>query len=393
MNCRNYHDHLKAFVDGELRGWLHWRVSRHVHACEACQYECHEIKQLSQRLQAIEMPAVPEGLRERVLQTVDMRHRPEPVRKVQAWRWTYAVPLVLMMSVLYAVYRNTSGPLTEMRELPSAPANTAAKQSFPAESFSGKSALMPDQEKETPKKTIVSEPFLSSESDRVPKIVEIQRDAAPSTLDKAQGAPKRGEKSPAKPGALPRAASNAPVHEVVLQIEVQDLNKALHATMQAAESQNAVLRVSGYEMNRTTASYADVELQIPQGKLNALMIKLHEVGKVTSEKVRYNVEPSARLSFQSEAGIQSEASMLAPPPGMGQADKANSDPSGQESKAAGRGAAVPESQTHPLGVNNQKSSPPSRAKSGFKENQDTPKREDKSPAPLPVVKIRLLLPK
>jgi len=393
MNCRNYHDHLKAFVDGELRGWLHWRVSRHVQACKACQYECHEMKQLSQRLLAIEMPSVPEGLRERVLQTIDTRHRPEPVRKAQAWRWTYAVPIVLMMSMLYAVYRNNSSPLAEMGELPSAPESTAAKKSLPAESFSGKSALMPYEEKNTSKEANVSEPLLSKELSRVPKDIEIQRAVAPSTLLKAEGVPERDAKSPAKPGALPRAAGKTPVHEVVLQIEVQDLNQALQATMQAAESQGAVLRVSGYEMNQTTASYADLELQIPHGKLDTFMVKLQDVGKVTSEKVRYNVEPSGRLSFQSGAGIQSEADALTPPPGMGQANKANTDASGQEPKVAGRGAVMPEPQTQSLGVDSQKPSSQSRAKSGSKENQNVAKREDKSPVPLPVVKIRLLLPK
>lgn len=389
MNCRNYNDHLKAYVDGELRGLLRLRVSRHVHVCEACQAECREMRQLSQRLQAIEMPPVPEGLRERVLQTIETRYQPEITPKRQAWRWAYAVPLVLMVSVLYAVYRTHSILGMEVRETSSAPPRRVAQQPAEAEAPSSTTAPMQEPEKESPVQD--SAPFESSDLGMLSQKVAAPQNAkalpAPSG-EEQKSASRRQQPKQAPVGrsrfnaSLPKSALAEAVQEISLQLEVQDLDKALHSTLTAAESHQAVLKATAYETKGHAS--VEIELQIPQGKLEGLKATLQKVGKVTSEKVLYaaGTEPHPE-----NLGIKPEAGMLAPPPGMEiKTGDSNVHGGGQESFTGGRGA-----QPQTPGAE-EKTKPPVPAPQG----SVSPKRDDqeapsKRAVTLPVVKIRLIL--
>jgi hypothetical protein len=397
MKCRNYNDHLKAFVDGELHGLLQWRVSRHVHLCTVCRNECHEMKVLSQRLQSIEIPPVPEGLRERVLQTVETK--PQPVmliyrRKVQVWRWAYAVPLVLMLITIYAVYRNNYSLQPELQERSSVPANMIAEQPEPERKFS-KSAMEQDKEAS---KIIASDPFLPGSSERAPGMIETQRSALPSTADeeKVSVRPKQEVSLTNKPNALSMTSRMGLVQEVALQVEVQDLNQALRSTMRVAETHSAVLKVAGYDLKEKANSYAEIELQIPQGKLDAFVIQLRDIGKVTSEKVRYDTGTPSTLNFQNDTQIQPEAGTLAPPPGIEQADKLAADTggSGNDSKVTAR--AMPDAHQQNLGMEKTKeeqASPTGRPRSNLQQKRDEKKIESKRSLPLSVVKIRLILQK
>lgn len=395
MNCRNYNDHLKAYVDGELRGLLRLRVSRHVLACEACQAECREMKQLSQRLQAIEMPTVPEGLRERVLQTVETKYQPEIKSQRRAWRWAYAVPLVLMVSVLYAVYKTNPIPGMEMQKSPPASPTRVAQQPAEADALYSVPEPMRGSEKLS-SGAIASNPptALETLSQEAAAPQNTKAPPAPSVEDQNKASlrqqPKQAPAGRTRFNAsLPKSALAEPVQEISLQLEVQDLNKALHSTLTAAESHQAVLKATAYETNGHAASYVEIELQIPQEKLEGFKAKLQKTGKVTSEKVLYAADTESPPA--QNLGIKPEAGTLAPPPGM---DNNTGDSSvqggGQEAFTGGRGA-QPQTPAADKGAEEK-----TRLQMPAPQGNVSPKREDKETQPkravaLPVVKIRLIL--
>lgn len=397
MNCKNYNDHLKAYVDGELRGLLRLRVSRHVHACEACQAECHEMKQLSQRLQAIEMPSVPEGLRERVLQTVETKYQPERTHKQQAWRWAYAVPLVLMVSVLYAVYKFNAIPGTEMQKSPPTSSTRVAQQPAEADALYNVPAPLRGSEKVS-SGAIASNPPTSTDLETLSQEAAAPQNAKalpPPSIEDQNKASLRQQPKQAPAGrtrsnaTLPKSALAEPVQEISWQLEVQDLNKALHSTLTAAENHQAVLKATAYETNGHAASYVEIELQIPQEKLEGFKAKLQKTGKVTSEKVLYAAgteSPPAQ-----NLGIKPEAGTLAPPPGM---DSNTGDSSvqggGQEAFTGGRGA-QPQTPAADKAAEEK-----TRLQMHAPQGNVSPKREDKETQPkravaMPLVKIRLIL--
>lgn len=397
MNCKNYNDHLKAYVDGELRGLLRLRVSRHVHACEACQAECHEMKQLSQRLQAIEMPPMPEGLRERILQTVETKYQPEITSQRQAWRWAYAVPLVLMISALYAVYKFNAIPGTEMQKSPPTSSTRVAQQPAEADALYNVPAPLRESKKVS-SGAFASNPPASSEMSETSQEAATEPNASdrpiPSAVDQDK-APLRQQPKQAPAGrtrsnaTLPKSALAEPVQEISLQLEVQDLNKALHSTLTAAESHQAVLKATAYETNGHAASYVEIELQIPQEKLEGFKAKLQKTGKVTSEKVLYAAgteSPPAQ-----NLGIKPEAGTLAPPPGMDSNTGDNSVQGGGQETFTGSRSAQPQTPAADKAAEEK-----TRLQMHAPQGNASPKQEErethlKRTVAMPVVKIRLIL--
>ena len=68
MNCKNYEEDLKAYIDGELPKLRSFAVRRHLTQCASCREEIITMTQIAEELRSIESEEVlPASLREKIL--------------------------------------------------------------------------------------------------------------------------------------------------------------------------------------------------------------------------------------------------------------------------------------------------------------------------------------
>ncbi len=82
MNCARVREELKAYIDGELRPWTRWLVSRHIATCDDCRREMQEMAELTSDVRTAAEVAAPQGLREKVLGSLTF----QPARRVPTGR-------------------------------------------------------------------------------------------------------------------------------------------------------------------------------------------------------------------------------------------------------------------------------------------------------------------
>lgn len=83
--CREFRQDLVAYLDGELGGEAAQALARHLEACADCRREALALERTARALQALQVPALPPGLEERVLARV--RREGGPVWPVLRVRW------------------------------------------------------------------------------------------------------------------------------------------------------------------------------------------------------------------------------------------------------------------------------------------------------------------
>ena len=54
MNCKNYEEDLKAYIDGELPKLRSFAVRRHLTQCASCREEIITMTQIAEELRSIE---------------------------------------------------------------------------------------------------------------------------------------------------------------------------------------------------------------------------------------------------------------------------------------------------------------------------------------------------
>jgi len=57
--CQRYQDRLEAFHDGELAGFLRWRMARHLTSCPHCRSEVEELGEIAELVREEELAATP----------------------------------------------------------------------------------------------------------------------------------------------------------------------------------------------------------------------------------------------------------------------------------------------------------------------------------------------
>jgi len=68
MNCENYEEDLKAYIDGELPKLRSWAIRRHLTQCASCREESLTMTQIAEDLRSTESEEVlPAALREKIL--------------------------------------------------------------------------------------------------------------------------------------------------------------------------------------------------------------------------------------------------------------------------------------------------------------------------------------
>lgn len=85
MNCPRVREEIKAYIDGELRPWTRWIVSRHIANCDDCRREMQEMTELTNEMQTATNVSAPSGLRDNVMGRLTF----EPTRAGQSssvWR-------------------------------------------------------------------------------------------------------------------------------------------------------------------------------------------------------------------------------------------------------------------------------------------------------------------
>lgn len=118
MKCLRVRDEIKAYVDGELGALARWRIARHLARCAECREEEIAMVDLTNKMRMNPQMAAPEGLRERVLQSV----RPEPGPAVVRKLWNRpALSMVVSVIIVCAVgaaviptFTRTRGSSTEL---------------------------------------------------------------------------------------------------------------------------------------------------------------------------------------------------------------------------------------------------------------------------------------
>jgi anti-sigma factor RsiW len=67
MNCRKALSRLHAYLDGELPGNLGQQIEEHLHLCASCRSRAEKFRELTNLLDSLPVPPLPEGLAARVM--------------------------------------------------------------------------------------------------------------------------------------------------------------------------------------------------------------------------------------------------------------------------------------------------------------------------------------
>jgi hypothetical protein len=115
--CGDFENNLKAYFDGELSKWEHFKVSSHIAKCPKCQEELKIMEILTKEISSEDIAPLDTNLRDRILQDAatqtpalpPMKTRapePPPVRAPNRnlrWVYEYGVAFCLVMMVGFGV--------------------------------------------------------------------------------------------------------------------------------------------------------------------------------------------------------------------------------------------------------------------------------------------------
>lgn len=246
--CHLYRDHLKAWLDQELRGWRRWQVGRHLRQCLSCQRECENLRAVSARLQALDAPVTPESLRDRIMLAVaqDIQTAPAQERRPVPLKWAWGLPALLAIGFAF----------TGLFFLSSMKRGANWAESAMETRF----AMAPQKE--------------TAHQDRV-------ESAPDSMLSKALNEPELLKKA----------------ETVSIEVEVESLTDAFENTLSVAETSRAALVKANYQSAAAESSGADLVVMVPQSRARAFLKRVVNLGHLTSEQFEMRQEV-AKLTVQ-----------------------------------------------------------------------------------------------
>lgn len=244
--CHLYRDHLKAWLDQELRGWRRWQVGRHLRQCLSCQRECENLRAVSARLQALDAPVMPESLRDRIMLVVaqEIQTAPAPERNPVPMKWAWGLPALLAIGFAFA-------GLFFLSSMKRGANGTESATRFAME----------------PQRDIAHQDRAASAPD--------------SMLSKALNEPELLKKA----------------ETVSIEVEVESLTDAFENTLSVAETSRAALVKANYQSAAAESSGADLVVMVPQSRARAFLKRVVNLGHLTSEQFEMRQE-IANLAVQ-----------------------------------------------------------------------------------------------
>ncbi|MCW5935337.1 MAG: hypothetical protein KIT45_13735 [Fimbriimonadia bacterium] len=244
--CHLYRDHLKAWLDQELRGWRRWQVGRHLRQCLSCQRECENLRAVSARLQALDAPVTPESLRDRIMLAVaqEIQTAPVPERNPVPLKWAWGLPALLAIGFAFT-------GLFFLSSMKMGANGTKSAIHFAME----------------PQREIAHKDLAASAPD--------------SMLSKALNEPELLKKA----------------ETVSIEVEVESLTDAFENTLSVAETSRAALVKANYQSAAAESSGADLVVMVPQSRARAFLKRVVNLGHLTSEQFEMRQE-IANLTVQ-----------------------------------------------------------------------------------------------
>lgn len=114
MKCERVREEIKAYIDGELRPWTRWIITRHIATCDDCRREMQEMAELTNGVRNAGSTPAPQGLKDRVLGSLTFEPKGGGARR-PFWRTAGGIAatsaaVVVLAAVVLPTFQSAKGP-------------------------------------------------------------------------------------------------------------------------------------------------------------------------------------------------------------------------------------------------------------------------------------------